>query len=209
MERTHERILKIGRAILLEQGLRALTTNSVARRARVSKTTLYRHFPTKEALLEQIVISFVEGQLAQWDAIFSSDASGIDRILQSLDFIGRFLPLIQSSLISQVEHVSPELWEKIDAIRMQRLIKLKKLFEEAQQEGYMRDDVDSEHWILLLTATIRSVLVPHVLLERGLSLLELVRTVQMIYYDGLLTERGRAYFDAENQRRSNDRRVST
>jgi AcrR family transcriptional regulator len=204
MDRTKGRILQVGRAILLEQGLRALTTNAIARRAKVSKKTLYLHYPSKAELVEQIVVSFMESQLARWDAVLASSASGIDRILQSLEFVGRFLPQIQSSLISQVENVSPELWQRIDAIRMARLVKLKQLMAEAQEEGYIRADVDPEHWILLLMGTIRSVLVPRVLLEQGIPLPDLVRTVRTIYYDGLLTEKGRAYIEQERRRQADD-----
>ncbi len=183
--------------MLLTEGLRAITTNELARRARVSKKTLYALFPNKDALLEAIVISFLEENLSRLDEILALDASAIDRILASLEFVSQFMPQIQNQLINQVETVAPQLWAKIDAIRLQRLRKLKILLEEAQREGYLRADVDPDHWILLLTGTIRSVLTPKVLLQRGIPLIELVRSVKSIYYDGLLTEKGRAYVAAK------------
>ncbi len=192
-----DRILTAGREILLSEGLRAITTNELARRARVSKKTLYNLFPSKDALLETIVISFLEENLSRLDEILALDVSAIDRILASLEFISQFMPQIQNQLINQVETVAPRLWAKIDAIRLKRLQKLKNLLEEAQREGYLRVDVDPDHWILLLTGTIRSVLTPKVLLQSGIPLIELVRSVKSIYYDGLLTEKGRAYVAAK------------
>jgi len=190
---TQDRVLAAGQEILLSQGLRSITTNEIARRARVSKKTLYAMFPNKDALVEAIVVSFMEENLGRWDAILERAGSAMDRILASLEFVSQFMPQIQSQLIDQVETIAPQLWETIDAIRLHRLQKLKTLMEEAQAEGFLRADVDPEHWILLLTGTIRSVLTPKVLLRTGIPLMALLRSLKSIYYDGLLTEKGKRY----------------
>ena len=192
-----EQILSAGQEILLSEGLRAITTNEIARRARISKKTLYREFSTKDELLEAIVVSFLETNLARWDRIFDRPDSAIDRILASLEFIGRFMPQIQSQMINQVEAVAPHLWATIDAIRLVRLRKLKLLLEEAQNEGFLRADVNPDHWILLLSGTIQAVVTPKTLLDQGISLMDLIQSVKTLYYDGLLTEEGRAYIAAK------------
>ena len=197
---TKQQILSTGHEILLSVGLRAITTNEVARRARISKKTLYKFFPTKDELVEAIVVSFMEENLSRWDRILEGPNSAIDRILASLEFIGQFMPQIQSHIINQVESVAPQLWAAIDDIRLQRLQKLKVLMEEAQHEGYLRADVDSDHWILLLTGTIQSVVTPKVLLRTGIPLIDLLGSIKSIYYDGLLTEKGREYVAAKETR---------
>jgi hypothetical protein len=68
--------------------------------------------------------------------------------------------------------------------------------EEAQRDGYLRDDIDPSHWFLLLTATIRAALNPQVLLETRIPLPSLVDALKKIYCDGLLTEKGRRYVSA-------------
>lgn len=190
---TQDQVLAAGREILLSDGLRAITTNEIARRARVSKKTLYQLFPSKDALVEAVVVSFMEENLGRWDGILEREDSAMDRILASLEFVSQFMPQIQSQLIDQVETVAPQLWETIDAIRLQRLQKLKTLMEEAQAEGFLRADVDPDHWILLFTGTIRSVVTPRVLLRTGIPLMGLLQSIKSIYYDGLLTEKGRRY----------------
>jgi len=190
---TQDRVLAAGQEILFSEGLRSITTNEIARRARVSKKTLYRLFPNKDALVEAIVVSFMKANLSRWDAILEQETSAMDRILASLEFVSQFMPQIQSQLIDQVETVAPHLWSTIDAIRLKRLQKLKALMEEAQAEGFLRAEVDPDHWLLLLTGTILSVVTPRVLLRTGISLMKLLASVKSIYYDGLLTEKGRQY----------------
>ena len=194
---TQDQILAVGREILLTDGLRAITTNEVARRAHVSKKTLYNLFPNKDALLETIVVSFMEENLSRRDAILERPGSAIDRILASLEFMSQFMPQIQNQIVNQVETVAPQLWAKIDTIRLQRLQRFKTLMEEAQDDGFFRPEIDPDHWILLLTGTIRAVLNPKTFMQTGIPLVDLGRSVQSIYYDGLLTEKGRAYVAAK------------
>jgi AcrR family transcriptional regulator len=52
--RNRERILKAARAVFAEQGIDA-QIDDVAKRAKVGVGTVYRHFPTKEQLLDAIV----------------------------------------------------------------------------------------------------------------------------------------------------------
>jgi AcrR family transcriptional regulator len=52
--RNRERILKAARKVFAEQGMHS-QIDDVARRAKVGVGTVYRHFPTKEALLDALV----------------------------------------------------------------------------------------------------------------------------------------------------------
>lgn len=54
-ERNRQRVLEVAQAVFAEEGL-AVPIDEVARRAGLGVGTVYRHFPTKEALFEAIVI---------------------------------------------------------------------------------------------------------------------------------------------------------
>jgi TetR/AcrR family transcriptional regulator, mexJK operon transcriptional repressor len=53
-------ILRAARPILLRDGLGGTTLDRVAAEGKVSKMTLYRHFPSKEALFEGLVTAMCE-----------------------------------------------------------------------------------------------------------------------------------------------------
>ena len=55
-QRNYDHLLAVGRAVVTEQGADA-SLRDVARRAGVGLGTLYRHFPTREALLETLLRS--------------------------------------------------------------------------------------------------------------------------------------------------------
>ena len=52
--RTRERILEAAAEQLLEEGIEELSLPRAAKRARVSVPTVYRHFPTQEALMREL-----------------------------------------------------------------------------------------------------------------------------------------------------------
>lgn len=57
VRRTHEHVLAVARNVLRESGPRALTFSALGDRAHVTRQTLYRHWPTREALLAEIVVT--------------------------------------------------------------------------------------------------------------------------------------------------------
>ena len=58
-QRNRERILEVARGAFTEHGAEA-TLDEIARRAEIGPGTLYRHFPTRDALIEEVYRSEVE-----------------------------------------------------------------------------------------------------------------------------------------------------
>lgn len=55
VERTRRHVLGHARELLAEQGALAVTYSELSSRARVTRQTLYRHWPTREALFADLV----------------------------------------------------------------------------------------------------------------------------------------------------------
>jgi AcrR family transcriptional regulator len=75
--RNYEKLLGVAREVFAEQGASA-TLDEIARRAEVGPATLYRHFPTRQHLLEAVYLEEVEAMARQaaelsdlppWDAL--------------------------------------------------------------------------------------------------------------------------------------------
>lgn len=59
-----ERVLRAAVEVIAERGFRGAATSEIARRAGVAEGTIFRHFKTKQVLLENIVDPFVQRVLA-------------------------------------------------------------------------------------------------------------------------------------------------
>jgi len=190
---SREVVIESGRTLMLEEGLHALTTQAVASRAQISKKTLYRLFEDKSAMVEAIVLSFMDTELAAWDCILDSDLPPMERVHASLRYVADAVPRMHDLLLAQLQRFDPGLWKKIDARRMRRLKRLRGLMVELQATGELRSDVDPDRWLLLLMTLVRAALRPKALSESGFTLPELVETLIQLFYEGLLSERGRAH----------------
>ncbi len=99
-ERTHERILEAAAEQLLYEGLEKLSLPRAAKRARVSVPTVYRHFPTEEALMHELA-EWIDGRLELSEVPENVDdfAEWVPRLFAHLD---EHEALIRARLLSRV-----------------------------------------------------------------------------------------------------------
>jgi AcrR family transcriptional regulator len=100
MERTHERILEVAAEQLLEEGLEELSLPRAAQRARVSVPTVYRHFPTKEALMQELT-DWVDRKLR------------LSEVPESIDEFTEYLPRFFVHMDENEAHVRARLLSRV------------------------------------------------------------------------------------------------
>ncbi len=134
--RNREKVLTAARAVFSEHG-RDAQMDDVARRAGVGVGTVYRHFPTKEALIEALMVASFEAIAEQaeraqeiedpWEAFTSVLWAGAE--IMSAD---RALSEVFASIPGAMESAMPTVAGLQEA--MGRLIV------RAQEAGVLRDD---------------------------------------------------------------------
>jgi AcrR family transcriptional regulator len=75
-QRNYERLLSAAVAAFTEHGADDVSLEEIARRAGVGIGTLYRHFPTRQALLEAVYRDQVEALRARANELAGSDSPG-------------------------------------------------------------------------------------------------------------------------------------
>jgi len=127
--------------------------DEIARRAGLGVGTLYRHFPTKEALFAAIVVTRMEDVIADARAQLEADAPGeaffaflvhmVDGWRQKKDFI--------DALTSAGVDLEDVARAKHDLHR-----ELGKLLDRAQETGAVREDVSIKEIIALIAGAVGS-----------------------------------------------------
>ncbi len=80
--------LRTAAALFYAKGVRAVGMEEIVETSGIAKTTIYRHFPTKDALVEAFLKQEDAEFWQQWDAAVAS-ASSADAVLDALgDWIG-------------------------------------------------------------------------------------------------------------------------
>jgi AcrR family transcriptional regulator len=138
--RNRERIVTAARAVFSEQG-REAQMDDVARRAGVGVGTVYRHFPTKDALIEGLVTAKFE-RLELWaqEALEVEDpwAAFEQMMWRSAEQMARDRTLFQ------VLSAEPELVERIANARVGLTVAMAEVMRRAQAAGALRADIRVE-----------------------------------------------------------------
>jgi len=149
-QRNYTRLLSAAMAAFTEHGADDTSLEEIARRAGVGIGTLYRHFPTRQALLEAVYRDQVEALRARADELMGSDAPGeaLAAWLRALmtfsstkqSLISALLATIgkESDLLSTCSKV---LWDAAEI-----------LLKRAQEAGAVRADADARDLIRLVHA---------------------------------------------------------
>ena len=138
--------------LIADEGLTALSVESVAAKAGVGKTTIYRRWPSKEALVEDALATLAA------DVPVLPEAVGIrDRLVAVLEHIrckspetrvGRIMPRMLSHATTQ-----PELFRLYyDQVLRPRRARIRQLVDDAQASGEIRGDVDPDLVVTMVTA---------------------------------------------------------
>lgn len=114
-ERTRSQLLHAAVQVITERGLQAATMQQVAQAAGVTPATLYNHFSTKEALVQQLALVLADTLCRAINESYAHIADGVERMA-----IGqrRYVQLAAQSpawtlLLMDVMAVNPQVMEAI------------------------------------------------------------------------------------------------
>jgi AcrR family transcriptional regulator len=144
--KNRERLLVAAGQVFEEKGLEASVAD-VARAAGVGMGTLYRRFPSKEALIDALVTEVLEATIAMAeDAATLADGTGLEHFLRA-------------SSAYQAEHLGclPKLWQSDHHLVRTARTLIAELLADAQAHGRVRLDLESTDVSLVLWS-IRGVL---------------------------------------------------
>ncbi|GAA3023144.1 helix-turn-helix domain-containing protein [Streptosporangium longisporum] len=143
--RNREHLLTTARAVIAEQGPEA-SLNEIARQAGVGPGTLYRHFPTRQALLAAVFQDRVETLCARADDLLTHTSPDEALDLWSRDVLAHALTDGGMSTSMTRDPAEPG-FDCHAAMRSAAT----GLLSRAQREGRTRRDVDVEDFFQLVT----------------------------------------------------------
>ncbi len=95
-----------------EHGIRRTSMEDVARRAGVSRMTIFRRFTSKQGLVEVVIAREVRRGMEELDLLWESAETLEDRLVAGFEFAGRYVrghPLFDRLLRSEPEVLLPPL----------------------------------------------------------------------------------------------------
>lgn len=151
--RNRERVLEAAEEVFAEQGPTA-STEEIARRAGVGIGTVFRHFPTKEALLETVFVAQLTRLCEQAHATATTE--GAQQALFGLFARAVELSATKRAVVEAISSAGVDT-SPLTSLTTNTLVPtLDRLLAGAQQAGTVRDDLRVNDLIALLVGTARA-----------------------------------------------------
>ncbi len=163
------RILKAARSHFFNHGFRNVTMDDLAAELRVSKKTLYAHYPSKEALLAAVLQAKYDGIRATLEAATAPSAQPFPEAMHDLlRGLRGELDELQPAFLRDMRK-APELFKQLEQ-RRARLIRqhFSRLFRRGQRNGDVRRDLPIKLMIETFLASVQAIMNPARLAELGL-----------------------------------------
>ncbi|PKM78784.1 MAG: hypothetical protein CVU90_00485 [Firmicutes bacterium HGW-Firmicutes-15] len=170
-----ERIILACRDLSRAHGFHNVNMDELAARTGVSKRTLYRYFPGKEAVIEATLDAFMAEVAGEADRILQCEkepARILSGLLQYLFINGQFVTNPQS--LNDLKQHYPHLWQKIDQFRMNR-IRVVLAFINSSGESALSKEIDPRIITAVIVSSIQAVLNPDFVLTNNLTFEETAR----------------------------------
>ena len=194
-----KKILERSRVQFLSRGISALSMGEIASLQGISKKTLYRFFPNKEALvtaaIEEKIVDVAEriaAIAARRDLLFPI------RLRDILRLVSRQLGELGENFHRDLYYHEPQLWERIDRFRQDYVFSIiTRLFEEGMKSGHIRADIDGRLVPVLFINAVSSVLSPAQFVKLPFPPSELFDAFIRILFGGILTEKAQRLLFAQ------------
>ncbi len=183
------RIMEFSFKKFTTMGITHVTMDEISRGVGIGKGTLYKYFPSKEALLIG-TIEFIAVRIEKKinEIMENEQLSPVDQLSLILKTIGEHLAKINPSVFAYLERTQPEAYKKIIEFRTHIILTyMIKIFEEGKKSGLLEPDTDCFMIVQILISAANE----KILSTLDYSMDKLFHTIITIILKGCLTETGR------------------
>jgi AcrR family transcriptional regulator len=192
------RIIGTGKELFLSRGFVRVTADEIAGRLGISKATLYKSFAAKEAILQAVVRDILNEIVARVEEILTDTRlSFVEKLVGLFTYVGSRISQFGPLLVRDIQKSAPQIWKEIDDFRRDKILKnFKVILESGRKEGLFRGDIDLDLLLEMFTYLIGEFINPQAALRSGRSPAEAFESVIKVFFQGILTDKGRGDFSS-------------
>jgi AcrR family transcriptional regulator len=195
-----ERILSYAEQLFLQFGYSKVTMDEIAAGVGMSKKTLYKFFPGKEALVKEMITSMKCSIDDHIESVWTNeDMDFMDKLKSVMNFIGKQTTKLHGPLLEDLHKNIPEVWKEIHDFRKANAVKRFTTFiNEGVERGVFREDIDKQLIVLFYLHAIQGMINPEALSQLPFTANQVFDAIIRIVFEGILTEEGRQEYLSYN-----------
>jgi len=192
------RILEAAGALFLNRGIVQVTADEIAARLGISKATLYKVFSGKEEIVREVVRGILNDMGGRVERLVDDGSLGfVEKMVALLSFLGTRMARFEPVFVRDLQKRVPGLWKEVEKFRQDKIARnFKIILESGRREGYFRADVDLDLLLAMFASLVQEFINPAALMRSGRSPAETFESVIKVFFQGIVTDKGRRDFSS-------------
>ena len=185
------KILSASAELFRQYGFKAITMDDIARRAGISKKTLYQHFANKQEVVNESVTWYKTHMTATCSAVISDAENAIEAMVRMLAFFDNMNKRINPMALFEMQRYFPEAYNTFRELLMDRdVAMMRENILQVIKEGLYRENLNAELLARYRLETSLMVLQPNLLVNDRSDLMSVALEIGEHFLYGIMTPKG-------------------
>lgn len=190
-----QKILDESTKIFLQKGFYKTPMDEIARKLKISKKTIYKYFDSKDTLVKEVVLNFLEQNKNNIRDILSKNYDAVTKSFNLFRYLGKLLVSINNKWVRDIQEHYRYLWKDIDEFRTKLMLaNISRLIEQGKSEGFIVD-YPTNIIVTFFVSSIRGIINPDFIVEQKLKAGTILNPTINLLMNAILTDKGKEYFN--------------
>ena len=189
------KILNESTRIFLRDGFYKTPMDEIAKELKISKKTIYKYFDSKDTLVKDVVLNFLNLNKNNISQILDRNDDAIKKAFNLFQYFGQLLVKINNKWIQDIQNHYRYLWKGIDDFRTEMMLaNISKLIEQGKKEGFIVD-YPTNIIVMFFISSIRGIINPDFIVEHKLDPATVLNPTIKLLMNAILTNKGKELFN--------------
>jgi AcrR family transcriptional regulator len=194
----HSNVINGAKELFFLEGYSVITAERIAKKAGISKKTLYRYFISKREILDKVVEHVISNLTHQLnDILLKEDISYPEKLKETISAFSITLSLISNSFLADIQRNAPDVWKKIVEFKKDMVFNhFGKLLDEGLRQGQINPNINKDISILIMLSAVYNLFDPIFLQQLPENIIkripestnDIYNQVIKIIYEGILSD---------------------
>ncbi len=185
------KILSASAELFSQYGFKTITMDDIARRAGISKKTLYQHFANKQEVVQESVVWYKTNMTNLCGQILKDSENAIETMVKMLAFFDNMNKRLNPMALFEMQRFFPEAYRIFRELLVDRdVLMIRDNIMQGVKEGLYREDLNADLLARYRLETSLLVLQPNLLVNDRNSLMSVALEIGEHFLYGIMTPKG-------------------
>jgi AcrR family transcriptional regulator len=186
-----EKILTVSAELFSQYGFKTITMDDIARRAGISKKTLYLHFANKEEVVNESVIWYKNNTTASCSQVLVEAENAVEAMVKILAFFDTMNKRINPMALFEMQRYYPEAYKTFrDLLKDRDVAMMRDNILQGIKEGLYRENIDADIMARYRLESSLLMFQPNLMVNDRNSLIAVAMEIGEHFIYGLVTHKG-------------------